>query len=524
MSRNRRFPHYDPLSRRIADVTDGIDERYHPASNLRKVVNKVFPDHFSFLLGEIALYSFVVLLLSGTYLALWFDPSMADVTYHGVYTDLRGTDMSRAFESTLDISFQVRGGLFARQVHHWAALVFLAAMTVHMLRIFFTGAFRKPRDINWMVGVSLLMLVIFEGFMGYSLGDDLLSGMGLRIAASILLSIPIIGTWLEWLVFGGEYPGHLIIPRMFAAHVLIVPALILGLIAVHLAFVWFQKHTQFPGPGRTERNVVGSRLMPVFSLHSMSLAVSVVAVLCLLGGLAQIDPVWQYGPYNAAQGSVDAQPDWYMGFVEGALRLFPPWTIDFGGRYIIPAPFWPAVVLPVGMVLTMLAYPVLERRLSGDRRLHNLLQRPRDNPIRTGIGMMGLVFYAVLFLAGGDDAIAYRLNVPIEELVWVGRIGVFVLPLLAFLLTYGVCVRLQGSDRDVLAHGIRTGVVVQSSTGRYVPVRQPLRGRDSNGATVQPAYDGSPVPKEVDAVALATAAVPDRPDGHDDPSATDAQS
>jgi ubiquinol-cytochrome c reductase cytochrome b subunit len=518
MTWNHRFPPRGPVLRRIADATGEIDERFHPASNVRKIANKVFPDHFSFLLGEIALYSFVVLVLSGTYLALWFDPSMAEVTYHGVFTSLRGVDVSRAYASTLDISFEVRGGLFARQIHHWAALLFVAAMTIHMLRIFFTGAFRKPRDINWVIGVSLLMLGIFEGFMGYSLGDDLLSGMGLRIAASILLSIPVIGTWLEWLVFGGEYPGHLIIPRMFAAHVLIVPGVIAALIAVHLAFVWFQKHTQFPGPGRTERNVVGSRLMPVFSLHSVSLAVSVFGLLCLLGGLAQINPVWNYGPYNPAQGSVNAQPDWYMGFVEGALRLFPPWTLDFGGRYIVPAQFWPSVVLPVFMVGMMLAYPFAERRLSGDRRLHNLLQRPRDNPIRTGIGMMGLTFFVMLFLAGGDDVIGYWLKVPIEELVWIGRIGVFVLPMLAFFLTHRVCVRLQGSDRDVLEHGVRTGVVVRRPSGTYVLVRQPLRGRDSDGGTTTLTYDGAPVPKDVDVAAL-TAVVPDRQDRDGDPSA-----
>lgn len=502
MTMNRRSTPRGPLLRRIADAAGQADERYHPASNVRKIADKVFPDHFSFLLGEIALYSFVVLVLSGTYLALFFDPSMTHVAYHGVYAGLRDVDMSRAYESTVDISLQVRGGLFARQIHHWAALLFVAAMTIHMLRIFFTGAYRKPRDGNWMIGVSLLMLGIFEGFMGYSLGDDLLSGMGLRIAASILLSIPIAGTWLVWLVFGGEYPGHIIIPRMFAAHILIVPGMIAGLIAVHLAFVWFQKHTQFPGPGRTERNVVGSRLMPVFSMHSMSLATSVVALLCLLGGLAQINPVWHYGPYDPSRASTDAQPDWYMSFVEGALRLFPPWTIDFGGRYIIPAAFWPAAALPTGMVLTMLAYPFLERRLTGDHGLHNVLQRPRDNPVRTGIGMMGLTFYAVLFLAGGDDVIAYWLRVPIEELVWIGRIGVFVLPALAFFLAYRICVRLQDSDRDVLARGIRTGVVVRRPDGTYLPVRQPIRGRDGEGRVVEWVYDGAPVPHDVDVTAL----------------------
>lgn len=464
----------EPAMRFAAHTADEVDRRFRPAHGLLGVVNKVFPTHFSFLFGEIALYSFVVLVLSGTYLALWFDPSMEEVKYNGTYPGLRGVDMSRAYASTIDISFQVRGGLFVRQVHHWAALLFVAAMTIHMLRVFFTGAFRKPRDGNWMIGVSLLMLGIFEGFMGYSLGDDLLSGMGLRIAASIVLSIPLIGTWLEWAIFGGEYPGQIIISRMFTAHVLLVPGVILGLVAVHLGLVWFQKHTQFPGdkPRHTERNVVGTRMVPVFAMHSISLQLGVVGVLCLLGGVAQINPIWHYGPYDAARGSGGAQPDWYMGFVEGALRLFPPWLVSFG-RYIVPVAFWPAVVLPLGMVIAMLVYPFVERRLTGDRAAHNLLQRPRDNPARTGLGVMGLVCYAILFVAGGDDVISYWLRIPIEELVWIGRIGLLVLPALGYLLTYRICRRLQRYDRAVRKRGIATGVIIRRSGGDYVEVRQP---------------------------------------------------
>jgi ubiquinol-cytochrome c reductase cytochrome b subunit len=475
------------LMRTVAGMAESVDVRYHPAKDVRKAINKVFPGNFSFLFGEIALYSFVVLVLSGTYLALWFDPSMAQVTYHGVYGDLRGADMSRAFASTMDISFQVRGGLFTRQVHHWAALVFLASMTVHMLRIFFTGAFRRPREGNWLIGTALLMFGILEGFMGYSLGDDLLSGTGLRIGAGVVMSVPVIGTWLEWLIFGGDYPGHVIIPRMFAAHVLVVPGVILALIAVHLAFVWFQKHTQFPGPRRTERNVVGTRMAPTFALHSISLMTGVVGVLCLLGGLAQINPVWHYGPYEPALGTVGAQPDWYMGFVEGALRIWPPTPITLG-RYIVPVAFWPAVVLPLGMVLTMLAYPFLERKLTKDTRHHNLLQRPRDNPGRTGVGMMGLVFYFLLFLAGGDDVIGYWLQVPIEELVWIERIGILVLPPTAFLLTNRICIRLQRFDRVVLERGLATGTVIRRANGDYVEVRQPVRvDGDGNAVSSAPA-------------------------------------
>ncbi|HWC82739.1 MAG TPA: ubiquinol-cytochrome c reductase cytochrome b subunit [Pseudonocardiaceae bacterium] len=488
-----------PAMRRAAAAADEVDLRVPLAKGVRDAVNKVFPTHFSFLFGEIALYSFVVLILSGTYLALWFDPSMTDITYDGAYDGLRGVDMSKAFASTLDISFQVRGGLFARQVHHWAALLFLAAITVHMLRIFFTGAFRKPREGNWVIGVTLMMFGIFEGFMGYSLGDDLLSGIGLRIAGSIILTIPVIGTWLEWAIFGGEYPGDVIISRMFTAHVLIVPGLLLALIAVHLGLVWYQKHTQFPGrrpAAKAEGNVVGTRMVPTFAAHSMSLAMAVIGVLCLLGGLAQINPIWHYGPYDPARVSTDAQPDWYMGWVEGAIRLFPPWLVSFG-HYIIPVAFWPAVVLPLAMVFGMAVYPFIERRLLNDNVPHNLLQRPRDNPVRTGLGVMAVVFYGVLLLAGGDDVISYWLRVPIEECVWTERIGLFVLPVLAWWLTVRICRRLQRADRIVLAHGVNTGVIVRRPGGDFLEVRQPPPGYEDGE------YDGAPVPRQVDERSLA---------------------
>lgn len=234
----------------LARQADDIDTRYHPAAALRRQFNKVFPTHWSFLLGEIALYSFIILLLSGVYLTLFFDPSMAEVIYHGVYQPLNGVQMSRAYESALDISFEVRGGLFVRQLHHWAALMFAASIMVHLARIFFTGAFRRPREANWVIGSLLLILAMFEGYFGYSLPDDLLSGIGLRAAlSSITLGMPVIGTWLHWALFGGDFPGTILIPRLYALHILLIPGIILALIGVHMALVWFQKHTQFPRPG-----------------------------------------------------------------------------------------------------------------------------------------------------------------------------------------------------------------------------------------------------------------------------------
>src|SRR3954463_5718002 len=323
-----------------------VDDRLIVAGPLRRTLNKVFPDHWSFLLGEIALYSFLVLLLSGTYLTFYYDASMKEVSYDGSYEALRGVSMSAAYESTLGLSFDVRGGLLIRQMHHWAALLFVASICVHLLRIFFTGAFRRPRETNWFIGIGLLILALLEGFAGYTLPDDLLSGTGLRIFSAVFLSIPVIGTWVYFTVFGGDFPGELIIGRLYILHVLIIPAILLALIAVHLLILVKQKHTQFPGAGRTEHNVVGNRLFPTFAGKATALFFVVFGVCSLLGGLAQINPVWLWGPYNPAQVSSASQPGWYIGFLEGSRRLSPPWEITLHGNYQIPAPFWPTVALP----------------------------------------------------------------------------------------------------------------------------------------------------------------------------------
>jgi ubiquinol-cytochrome c reductase cytochrome b subunit len=497
-----------PLLLRLAGrAAKDIDERYHPAGGVRRQLNKVFPTHWSFLLGEIALYSFIVLVLSGTYLALFYDPSMADVRYNGPYSDLRGIEMSRAYASTLDISFVVRGGLFVRQLHHWAALLFVAAMAMHMLRIFFTGAFRKPRETNWVIGMLLLILGGAEGFTGYSLPDDLLSGTGVRAAVSGgILSVPIIGTWLHWLGFGGEFPGHVYLPRFYSIHILLIPGLIAALIGVHLGVVWFQKHTQFPGVRRTEQNVVGERIMPRFAVTGLGWFAAVFGVLAIIAGLFQINPVWQAGPYDPAQVSTGAQPDWYMGWTEGMLRTFPDWEINFGHRYLIPAPFWALVV--VGVVLAvMIAYPAIERRLSGDRAHHNLLQRPRDVPVRTSLGAMGVMFFVVTTIAGGDDVIAYKFGVSLNAVVWGLRIGVLILPPIAYYVAYRMCVGLQRADREVLEHGIETGIIKRLPHGEFIEVHQPLGGTDENGEPVTLDYQGAPVPAKMNKLGLAGRAV-----------------
>jgi ubiquinol-cytochrome c reductase cytochrome b subunit len=488
------------MSPKIGDLltrqADDIDTRYHPAAAARRAFNKVFPSHWSFLLGEIALYNFVVLLLSGVYLTLFFDPSMTEVTYNGVYQPLRGVQMSRAYETTLDISFEVRGGLFVRQIHHWAALMFAAAIMVHLARIFFTGAFRRPREANWIIGSLLLILAMFEGYFGYSLPDDLLSGIGIRAAlSSITLGLPVIGTWLHWALFGGDFPGDVFVPRLYALHILLIPGIMLALIGVHLALVWFQKHTQFPGPGRTERNVVGVRVMPVFAVKSGAFFAMTTGILGLMGGLLQINPIWNLGPYKPSQISAGSQPDFYMMWTEGLARLWPAWEFYFW-HHTIPGAV--AVALIMGVVFVLLTvYPFLEKRFTGDYAHHNLLQRPRDVPVRTAIGAMAISFYMVLTLAAMNDIIAWKFHISLNATTWIGRIGMVVLPPIVYFATYRWCIGLQRSDRAVLEHGVETGIIKRLPHGAYIELHQPLAPVDEHGHPIPLEYQGATVPKRM---------------------------
>ncbi|MEP6622926.1 MAG: ubiquinol-cytochrome c reductase cytochrome b subunit [Acidimicrobiia bacterium] len=457
----------------IDDVIRGLDRRLGLARFARTALNKVFPDHWSFMIGEIALYCLVVLIATGAYLTFFYVPDARQVVYHGSYAPLDGVTMSAAYQSTLQLSFDVRAGLLMRQIHHWAALLFVGAILVHLLRIFFTGAFRKPRELNWVIGLSLFLLALGNGFTGYSLPDDLLSGTGLRIAYSVLLSIPLVGTWLAFLVFGGEFPSNDIIPRLFVIHVLVIPALIVGLLTLHLAMLVRQKHTQFPGPGRRETNVVGSKLWPTFTAKTLGLFFFVFSVCAAIGGLFQINPIWLYGPFDPSAVSAGSQPDWYIGWLEGALRLMPPWELRLAG-FEIPNPFFPGVLLPGITFTVMFLWPWIEARLSKDHDDHHLLDRPRDRPRRTALGVGVLTFYLVLFLAGGNDVIAAHLGLSINSVTFAFRALVFVLPLVAAFVTYRLChelARRDPSDASPLA------VLERTSQGAYVeaePDREPV--------------------------------------------------
>ena len=458
----------------LTGIGVAADDRLRAAAPLRRFLRKIFPDHWSFLLGEIALYTFIILVLTGTLLSLWFQPSMTEVIYHGSYTRLNGIRMTQAYASTLHISFDVRGGLLLRQIHHWAADLFVAAIAVHMLRIFFTGAFRKPRELNWLIGITLFALAVLEGYAGYSLPDDLLSGTGLRIFEGVLLSIPIVGTYVTFFAFGGQYPGSIFVPRLYIAHVLLIPGLLLALISAHLFIMFHQKHTQMPGKGRTNANVVGAPMYPYFIAKTTAFMFFVFGVLALLATFAQINPIWLYGPYTPSAITADSQPDWYMGFLEGALRMFPNWNWNLPGHTVAFNVLIPGLLV-FGLILTALALvPFLERWVTGDTREHHVNDRPRNAATRTALGMAGVTFYGLLWLVGSNDVIAYTLNIPLYWITWFGRVAIFAGPVIAYIVTKRICLGLQRQDRELLVHGVETGIIRQLPSGGYTEVTRPV--------------------------------------------------
>jgi ubiquinol-cytochrome c reductase cytochrome b subunit len=451
-----------------------LDDRFHGARGFRVLFRKIFPDHWTFLLGEIALYCFIILLLTGTFLTLFFQPSMTEVVYHGSYTHLDGVRMSEAYASTLNISFDVRGGLLMRQIHHWAADLFMAAIFAHMLRIFFTGAYRKPRETNWLIGIVMLTLGLLEGLFGYSLPDDLLSGTGLRILEGVMLSIPIVGTYLTFFLFGGPFPGNDIIPRLYIIHVLLIPGLLLALISAHLFLMFHQKHTQMPGKGRTNTNVVGAPTYPYFMAKTGAFFLFTFAATAIAGTFVQINPIWLYGPYTPVGISAGSQPDFYMGMLEGTLRVFPSWTWDLAGHTVAWDVFVPALV-PLGLIFTGAAlWPFLEQWITGDRREHHLLDRPRNAPTRTAIGIAAVTFWGVFWLEGANDVIADHLDISLYVTTEIARYAVFIGPVVAYWVTKRICLGLQRKDLHLLEHGVETGIIRQLPSGEYIEETRPL--------------------------------------------------
>ncbi|MGI9155275.1 MAG: cytochrome bc1 complex cytochrome b subunit [Marmoricola sp.] len=459
---------------KVAGVAEWADDRLGLATMAKKNLRKVFPDHWSFMLGEVALWSFVVLLLTGVFLTLWFHPSSGETVYNGSYDPLRGITMSEAYESSLHLSFDVRAGLLMRQMHHWAAMLFIAGMLVHLMRVYFTGAFRKPRELNWVIGAILLLLGTLEGFTGYSLPDDLLSGTGVRAADGFMLSIPVVGSYLSFFLFGGEFPGDEFIPRLYTIHVLLIPGLLLALIAAHMLLLVYHKHTQWPGPGRTSENVVGFPMLPVYAAKAGGFFFIIFGVTALMGGFLSINPIWRYGPYDPSQVTAGSQPDWYMGWPDGALRIMPGWETHLWGHTLSWNVFLPIIVLPGLMFTILLVLPFIESWITGDKRNHHLLERPRNAPTRTALMVALMTFYAMNWIAGGNDIIAIVFHMSINQITYFLRVAVFLGPVIAFMITKRWCISLQRHDNETLLHGYETGVIMRDAEGGYTERHLPL--------------------------------------------------
>ncbi|MFC4113054.1 cytochrome b [Nonomuraea zeae] len=420
-----------------------LDDRLPFGRWLRPQLRKLFPSHWSFLLGELALYSFVLLVLTGTFLTLFYKPN-PDV----------------AFASVTELSLDVRGGLLIRQLHHWSATVFVLAIVAHMCRVFFTGAFRKPRELTWMLGVVLFGLALFESFLGVSLPADQLAMTGLRQAHGLLLSIPLVGTYLATFVFDGGFPGQ-VIPRVFVTHVLLVPGILLAVVPLHaLILTWRQKHTERRATAADEHRVTGGPFFPYFAVKNGATALFTIGAIALVSTFVRVNPVWEHGVYREGGYPPSAQPFWYSGVLDGAQRLVPPWEIAVGG-YVLQIGLWIPALILLAFFGVLLVYPFLERRFTGDGDHHQLLDRPSQAPVRTALGVAVIVFFTVLWAGmwvsetppamhsapgfpptAPAPAALLTVSHDVYSTIVLGlRVAVFVLPVLAFLLTRALCRR-----------------------------------------------------------------------------------
>ncbi len=478
----------------VSGLGDWLDDRFGGARGVRTLMRKVFPDHWTFMLGEVALWSFVILILTGTYLALFFKPSMAPVVYHGSYAKLDGITMSQAYQSTVGISFDVRGGLLIRQIHHWAANLFLVAICAHMLRHFFLGSYRKPRDVTWLIGFVIFALALVEGLFGYSLPDDQLSGAGLRIFLGVLQGIPIVGTYMGYFLFGGAYPGQDIVPRMYLFHVLLIPGVLLALVTVHVFLTFLLKHTAMPALGNSEHKVMGQPFWPFFLIKGTAWFLFIFGTLVALATFAQINPIWLYGPYNPLAISSASQPDWYLGILEGALRVMPAWEINFLGHTVSMSVLIP-FALPLGIILGgAAAWPFFERWVTGDKAWHQINDRPRNAAARTAIGVAVVVFYGVLWAEGANDVLASAFHVPLYTVTWIARVLVIAGPLAAYAVTKRICLGLQRKDAETLEHGVETGIIRQLPDGGFTEAARPVTNEERAVLAARPAAGALPAP------------------------------
>ena len=453
-----------------------------PAAGTRRLVPDALrrdpQDRWAAAFGRIAGYSFAVAVVTGIPLLPFFRPSMTSVVYHGSYRLLDGVTMSRAYQSVLAISFDVRGGLLIRQVHHWSAYLFVAAVILRLLRVFFRGRFSGRALPDWLIWVALLPLGMLAAYTGTILPDDGLSGGSLSVITGVMQSVPVIGTHLVFWIFGGTPPGHQIIGRDYWVHILVLPVSAGALLLL-----------SFRPPLRWPHRVRLDPLLPF-----------TCAVLVLLGTITQINPVWLVVPYQAGSISSGAVPDWYMGFLDGPLRIMPAWALSIGGHSLDLGVLIPGLVVPAVFFTCLALYPTADRRIAGGRPPRGLLPpAPADPANRTAVGVAGLTFYGLLWAAAANDQIAYHLHLDLYAVTWIFRVTVLAGPALAFLLTRVICHALADRRRDEELHGRETGRIVMNPQGGYTEIREAARrpalpSADPPGpATARPVLKGGPM-------------------------------
>lgn len=441
----------------------------------------LFPDRWSRILGEFVLACLGVLAVTGVLLMFWYEPSVDPVVYAGTYAALRGVTVSQAFDSMLRISFDIPAGLLIRQTHHWAALLLNAAILGLLGRMFFGGLFRGARRVPWFGAVGLMILGLAGGFTGYNLPDDMLSGSSMSIASGMLQSIPVIGSGLHALAFGGGFPGDLVV-KLYWIHVLPVPLAILGLLALTVRRA--RKLAGVEGRKAPKRRSVAELL------QSAGAILIGTSTLVLLGATAQIGPIWVQGPSNPARAGNGSQPDWYMGFLDGGLRIFPNWEPTVFGYTLSLAVIVPGLVIPGILFTLLIAVPFLQERL-GREGTKGEPERPRQAATRTALGAAWLLLYGVLMAAAASDIIAVQFHLAVEYVVWFFRIAALVAPVIGYLATKAILIALVDIDKEREEHGIETGILVRHPSGRYEELVTPPPSRQALEAPDRPEQDAA---------------------------------
>jgi ubiquinol-cytochrome c reductase cytochrome b subunit len=464
-----------PTERAATSDTRTLHSQLHPlryAETYGRFAHRAVPNLWAALFAAISAACLVVLALTGILLTVAYDPSVEPVVYQGSYAPLRGVEVSRAYDSMLHYSLEVNGGLLVRQTHHWAAFVLPVSLMLQLGTAFFTGAFRRPRRLAWVLLVATFFLALGAGWSGYGLPDDALSGTGLRIFEGILIGTPFLGSWLTLLIFGGEFPGD-VVPRLFWLHVAVIPVLLAVVLSLRLRLARRTRPAQLPGRGRTETNLVGLP-WPAVAARASGMFLLTCGLLVAMGGLLTVAPIWRYGPASPTSASAGSQPDWYTAWLDGSLRLVPPnWDFSWLGRTWALSVLVPELVAAAFLGALML-YPMIEERVTGDRNVHHLLDRPRDRPRRTGLGVAGFVFFGILWLSASTDISATIFHVSFETQVYALRTALVLGPVLAYVVTVAMCRELRARQREAVRYGYETGRLMRGPNGGYTEVHAPL--------------------------------------------------